>query len=1173
MNLTPHQQRAIYEYDKNLIVIAGAGSGKTRVLVERYLHLLDTHPEWPLNALVAITFTRKAAQEMRDRVRQTLEERLRHAQAGEEVRIWSSRLASMDSARIDTIHGLCATILRANAAEAGLDPRFDVLDEIDAAMLLDDVIDTALQALAEEGDEIAQLFAEYDSRSLRAALMEFANGDIPELPSNLFGQWQAEWEAEAIEHLRVLRADPDFIEWVEWLPVDGWPIIDDKLRDIWGQFINWGNILLESTNLYDCLDALEQMSSTKIAGNVGTAAAWGSKEAADRARRHANTLKWYAGNTLEKIGSPPGALEERAAHLLPLWCRLVERVQTTYRQAKQDRLDFDDLERLTRDLLLAHDGVRSRYQNAEFKHVLVDEFQDTNSVQWEIVQSLAHVSTPGSLFVVGDQKQSIYAFRGADVSVFGAVRATLTEIWGSEAEIPLSRSFRTHAPLVNCFNTLFQHILTRDPKSMAYDYEIDLGAPMDAFRAEPPAESPVFELLLVNPPADEKISPDDKRRWEAYEIAQRIHQLVGTPVYDKEAGEIRAMRYDDVALLFQATSNINLYEDVFKAQNLPFVTVAGRGYYNRQEVWDLLNLLNALYNPVDNLALASVLRSPMFGLSDDALLALRLILDESTRKPILLWDALAQPAPYMPNDELELVAFARDCLYSLHMLAGRVTISELLREALAQTGYLATLTGLPDGVRRRGNVEKLIDKAESSGKVTLGAFSQYLSDLSAREVREGEAALDVEGAVTLMTVHASKGLEFPVVVLVDSGWERTYRGTTALVRDGRGGLACKVYDPEAEKLVGTFSYVRAERVRQLRETAERKRLLYVAATRAQDYLIVSGCAERDKNGELKQDVWLRWLLEALELNETTDQPGVLERDWGRLRLHVARQQPSEDAYIIGDRDQTTMWEHPAVRVGQPLPGDGSKPLLMNDVPKNPTAPARHLSVTQLADLGGAHNPYYRLRFRRSVLHDAPAAIQPATPYRIHKQLVGEIVHEALRWWRFPGEIENLDKLLDSYAWEKGILDSNQREQAVQDAYKLLIKFKSEENKLYQWVCNARQLYREVPFVYRKGEHIIHGVIDTLFEHEDGTWVIIDYKTAFVPNYALGQVALAEHARRFYLQVGAYAEAVREQMRSVDGLKLRVYIHYIRYSSTVEIGEAEWQAALASLEKLVGLSLT
>jgi ATP-dependent helicase/nuclease subunit A len=1162
MNLTTAQHRAIYELDKNLVVVAGAGSGKTRVLVERYLHLLDTYPDWPLNALVAITFTRKAAQEMRDRVRQALEQRLR---AHPDQPAWAQRLASMDSARIDTIHGLCATILRANAAQAGLDPRFTVLDEVEAALLLEDVLDAELQTLVDDQDAAVALFNDYDSNSLRAALTAFVNRDLPELPDNLLARWQADWEAQAVYHIQTLRADQDFCDWAFWTPDAGWPTIDDKLRRAWEECHHCLNIFTTSADLNDCLDALEQLASLKI-GNVGSADAWGTKEAVGKARRTLIIVREYALDYQDKIGKRPGLPEVRAADLLPLWHSLIMRVQAAYRHAKRDALDFDDLERLTRDLLVTHESVRQRYQNAEFKHLLVDEFQDTNGAQWEIVQALADPLVPGALFVVGDQKQSIYAFRGADVSVFGAVRATL----GTQAEVSLARSFRTHSPLVNCFNTAFRHILTRDLKSPVYDYEIDLGESMDAARAVPPGDVPAFEVRLISPPEDPKLSADDKRRWEAYEIAQRIRELVDaeTPVYDKITGDSRPMRYDDVVLLFQSTTHINLYEDVFKAQNLPFVTVAGRGYYNRQEVWDLLNLLDALYNPADNLALATVLRSPLFGLSDEALLALRLIVGEDG-KPLPLWDALNQPAPLMPAAEIELTAFARTCLYELHTLAGRVTISELLREALARTGYLATLTGLPDGARRRGNVEKLLDKAERSGKVTLGAFSHYLRDLSAREVREGEATLDVDGVVTLMTVHASKGLEFPLVVLVDSAWDRQFRSATVLVHDPRGGLACKVYDPDEDKLVPTANYRQAERLRELRETAERKRLLYVAATRAQDYLIVSGCLERNKNGELKQDVWLRWWVDALDLNDALDAPGVLERDWGTLRVHVAVQPPAEDAYIVGERRESTLWEHHAVRTGQPLPGAATKPALLNAIVTDPTAAARHLSVTQLADLGTRH---FR-RFRRSILHDAPTLIKSAAHRRMSKALVGEIVHEALRWWRFPGDVPNLDKLLDSYAWERGILDADQRRWTVAEARKLLENFQN--SPIYQWVSQARQLHREVPFVFKTSQRVVHGIIDTLFQHADGSWVVVDYKTSFVAGANDSVIVLDEHARRFHLQVGAYAEAVREQlrqMRTLDDITLRVYIHYIRYNYTTQVAEADWLTALAELETLVGLGV-
>jgi ATP-dependent helicase/nuclease subunit A len=1171
MNLTPAQHRAIYEHHKNLVVVAGAGSGKTRVLVERYLSLLDQHPEWPLNALVAITFTRKAAQEMRDRVRQALENRLVRANEADAQRLWSDRIASMDSARIDTIHGLCATILRANAAEAGLDPDFVVLDDVDTGILLESVIDDQLQTLVDENHPAAQLFGEYDSKILRDALKNFAESELAEMPDDLFAHWQAAWEQSAAQEITILKQNADFLASTTWRPPGVWPA-GDKLMLIWEDCHRWLEILSGDVSVQICLDSLRGLADG-IKVNVGISASWGGKDVLDESKAALKLIRESAKKILEIIGDSPGAVEEKAARLLPLWYGLIQRVQMAYREAKRQQaaLDFNDLERVTCDLLAHHTTVRGRYQNTEFKHVLVDEFQDTNGAQWEIVRGLADPGVPGCLFVVGDQKQSIYAFRGADVSVFGGVRRTLTEIWGGDSEVMLSRSFRAHQPLVSCFNSLFERILTRDPASPVYEYQIDLGEAMDAHRLTPPADNPALEFWLIDKDAakaeDESRAfyAEDFRRWEAFEIANRLRAMVeaGTPVFDRVHG-VRPMQYDDIALLFQSTSNITVYEDVFKARGLPFVTVAGRGYYSRQEVWDLLNLLRALYNPADNLSLASSLRSPLFGLSDDALLALRLVRGLDGER-VTLWEAL-DVAQVVPPDEQNLVIFARDCLYNLQRSAGRVTLSELLREALAHTGYLATLTGLADGARRRGNIEKLLDKAETSGKVTLGAFSQYLSDLSAREVREGEALLDVEGAVTLMTVHASKGLEFPVVVLVDASWERGRRDGGLLIHDPRGGLACKVYDPHEDKLVSPFNYKQANRLRDMRETAERKRLLYVAATRAQDILIVSGQISQNKDGTWKTGHWLNWMLEALDLNQELQQAGAspIQRDWGSIRLNISVTPPPED---FEEREEKSAW-------GSVQPGGAViQPPLMADVLVERTAVARHLSVTNLGDIGAAfspENPYFRQRFRRDLLHDAPSHVDSVRQTRNKMgRVIGEIVHEALHWWDFFGENKNLEQQLESYAWKQGVVDAVQHWQAVQKAYELLFNFQG--TPIHKWVKESKKFYRELPFIYKTEKRIIHGIIDLLIQRDDSTWVIVDYKTSHVLNGAQDYEAVKNHAQRYHLQVGAYAEAVIKQLEllKLDADKLQVYIHYIRYNQTILVQSTEWEDALANLEEFIG----
>lgn len=1168
-DLTGAQRTAIHEHKRNLIVVAGAGSGKTFVLVERYLTLLDENPTWPLSALVAITFTKKAAQEMRDRVRKTLEQRLSSAQTTEEQALWANRMGTMDSARIDTIHGLCASILRANAAEAGIDPAFEVLDEVGARLLLDDCIDDVLQTIAQDEDETVQLFTQYDTQIIRQAVINLVSEQIETPPDDILDVWQQLWEENAAVILTDLRNNTAYQAVINWIPANGWPTGTDKLMDVWTACRSFISTLNESEDTGSRIEAVTRLANA-INLQGGSKDAWGSPEQVKESKAALSSLRDIARQTLTAIGEPPGTLDEKAAQFLPLWAKLITNVQEVYRsrKAEEGALDFDDLEQLTRDLLMHFQSVRERYQGTEFKHLLVDEFQDTNATQWEIVRGLANVEQGGSLFVVGDPKQSIYQFRGADVSVFKAVQEQIRTVGG--IDVPLAKSFRTHQTLVNGFNHLFGQILVRDASSPVRHYEVELGEAMQAHRKDAPSGEIPIELLFIDKTlSEDNLDAEGIRRWEASEIAKRLKSIVEDeqrPVYDKELGHTRPINYGDVAILYQSMSNILIYEDVFKTAKLPFVTIAGKGYYSRQEVWDLLNLLTALHNPSDNLALASALRSPLFGLSDDALLALRLQRrPENPKERMTLWDAIQNPID-MPKDEQTRVGFAGQCLNRLRVIAGRVSIADLLHAALDETGYLATLTGLPDGARRRGNVEKLLDKAQESRQVTLGAFSEYLRDLTSREVREGEALVDVKDSVTLMTVHASKGLEFPLVVLVDIGWSKGNSNRDTVAVDPRYGLVCKVYDPVEEKFVAGFAHGQVARLQNLREIAERKRLLYVAATRAQDYLIISG-----HKLKTAKNTWLEWISAAFEIGEEDLQAGtrVINRDRGMLQIRVPDQPPEEGIRDTQDTVTANRWE----QIYTPQVVD-DRSLLTREINVEISSAIRHITATQIADAGGAYiDPLHRRRFRRSILKDAPLTIDQVSlrkPQDVSQRIIGEMVHKVLGWWDFKDNKQDFDDRLDSYAWELGVVDEGQRKYAIQEAHKLLTKML--KSPIIKWLLDAQQIYREIPFVYRSDKRIIHGVLDTLFQQPDGTWVIVDYKTSYVTDYktTADEKLLSNHALRYHLQIGVYAAAVQEQL---GGIVPETYIYYIRYGQYVRVEQSDWISALNRLEATIGDLLT
>ena len=1135
---TGDQQRAISLHDRNLVVLAAAGSGKTFVLVERYLALLEAHQDWPLESLVAITFTRKAARELRERVRQELQ-RYAHAADAPQRKLWQTHLASVESAQISTIHGLCAKILRISAAEAGIDPDFDVLEADEAVIELEKEIEDVLQRLAASNDPSLSLFAEYDRTQIMAALREqVAQHDLQQLPEDLLQHWQQAWNAEVLAQLDALRESAAFVDAVKWQRDHSWPS-GDKLGDIW---VTCRPLLYKLDDSPEPARALELMSelSSTIRLNVGSAKNWGGKETLAEAKDVLRDLRVEVHLALAVTGDGITDLDHRAARLLPHWQRMIGLVQDAFRARKRDAnlLDFNDLERLTCDVL-EKPAVRDRFHR-EFHQVLVDEFHDTSPLQWQIIRALANPRDPGCLFVVGDPRQSIYAFRGADVRVFDEARRQILD--GGGEEISLSHSFRAHQPLLDLLNTTFSKVLQRASSGPAAQYEVEFGEALEAQRQAAPGPHPALELMLLDC-KDAELNADDGHRLMALSLGLRLRALVEqqTPVYDREIGTTRPLDYGDVALLFQTYSSMPFYEDAFKELALPYVTVGGRGFYGRQEVLDLLNLLRFLHNHNDELALASVLRSPLFALSDDALLALRLMRYENDSRPPL-WDALQQPQG-LPGDEVPRARAASDCLRKLAQLAGRLSVDDLLRAALERTGYLATLTGLPDGHRRRGNVEKLVEKAAESGALHFTDFEAILGEFNARELREGEAALEADGALTLMTVHQAKGLEFPMVVLADAGRWRTPTNDSVLMRDEESGLACKVFDMEQGKHQPTVAWQLATRRKQQRELAERRRLFYVAATRAQDYLLVCGLLEDNK----PKQSWLAWLLKALEIEDLsasgTRSVGRGQANWRFLAVPSVLEPGVEPP-----RPSVVERENLAAQ------NDEGPPALLRALPTYPARAPQQLTVTSIS------RHYERVEGSKGANEGQDRS----------SRVLGDAVHEMLRWWRpdTQPDADSMRQRLRSTIRAQGLRNPSEIESLAGKALDLLDRF--ELSPLCALMKEARELFRELPFIYQRRDYLIDGRLDLLMQDAAGHWTLVDFKTAWLGGGA-SLTAAREHAQRYHMQLGIYAEAVC-QHPAVEASALTVQVHYLQQALDVTVPAREWRHALSRLEEFAQLEL-
>lgn len=1101
-NLTSHQRQAAQQQaavgDRSVIAVtAGAGSGKTRTLVCRYLRLLESG--YSIRSLIAITFTDKAAREMRSRIRAEIEKWLSSSSLpegeGTGVRVkqhqfWQNIFSKLDAARIGTIHSLCAEILRTHPAEAGIDPDFTVLEEGMAAAIKVRAVDASL-VWAANNPQIAQLFTIFKEGELRRILSLLLNlrldiGPMMNLPPAL-DRWSAAVETWFTTRLN----DPVWTGSLDVLASFQASQPDDKLelarQDVlskWGEVENalndrdWDVTILKLTQLRKVI------STGGCKGNWDPVDLESVRKAMRILRDHYEIeLKPLVGGS----ASPRWALDEQIADTLPAFSTLLDQVLREYQKLKdeQQALDFDDLEGKAAHLLCNNPNVRQRWQR-ETRAVLVDEFQDTNDRQRQIVYALTgfeptrHPKFPqtpdvsSSLFIVGDAKQSIYKFRGADVTVFRQVQTDIKTADGLSLDLDLT--FRAHKSLLTTLNATLAPILG-EAENLDQPYQVPF-APLRAYRQSPKLETlhaPFVEFHLgVGTDAE------TGRRSAAAALAERLLELNAAKEFE----------WGEMVLLFRASTAFEVYEDALERAGIPFVTVAGRGFYDRPEIRDVLNALAAVTDPTDDLALAGLLRSPAIGLSDADLYHLRF--PNGSNKAIPLWETLnAEPGNASPQQ-----LHALNIITELHALVGRASAAEVLKRFLDLTSYRTILGMVPGGSRLQRNVDKLLADAHRSRLMSLVDFLAYVQTLRDVGTREGEAPVEAEGALQLMTVHKAKGLEFPLVVIADAaykppGW------TSPVLLDEDMGLLLGTRDangarPVAWKLAGLADAAKEE--------AEDKRLLYVAATRAQEKLLINGHVNVLKAGNLSLRGWLGRFGEVIGLD------GV------ELSGEVTVPQPLNVSLPTDDEPISCVLYPPR----EFAPDFG---VFLEEQPTEPTegreAPdlAAPLIISEMEFMDGKT----RLKDTdapQRVWRVVPKAKRPSGPAWV----VGQLVHAALRHWRFP-EDGKFEAFITPFALEAGLTDSREIRGTIRDVSRLLTRFRG--HPLFAEIESAER-YHEVPYVLPDDR----GIIDILYR-AGGGWVIADFKTDEVRV----ETDIPEIIQRagYDKQVKRYVDAVTAQL--------------------------------------------
>jgi ATP-dependent exoDNAse (exonuclease V) beta subunit len=764
------------------------------------------------------------------------------------------------------------------------------------------------------------------------------------------------------------------------------------------------------------------------------------------------------------------ALDEAAARDRALLQELLTQFAARYAQAKarESALDFEDLQLEARDLLRSQPELRVREQ-ARFRSILVDEFQDTNRLQTEIVDLLRTPET--ELFFVGDEFQSIYGFRHADVQVFRERREAAGQ------PLSLTLNYRSRPEVLAAVNELFG---------------TDFGGEFQELAAAAEFPDPVFGHpveLLVTAKESYKTSGVHWRRGEARAVAKRVRELVDSD----------AATPGEIVLLFAAGTDAEWYEDELRRAGLPTYRATGKGYFGQQQVVDLLMYLRLLQNRYDDTALLSVLASPFVGVSNDALALLRRV---ASRRPLFTGLEHSLPPGLADRDERLMRAF-RQRYDRLVEAMPRLSLERLCERVIAEHDYDLAVLARWDGRRRYANLRKLARLARSYEELRgadVQGFVRFVAEQEAVGARELEAVAEEEGAdaVRLLTIHAAKGLEFKVVIVADASRDRVPPSPDEILAlpDGRFGF--RVADPVTAKRRGAFDYEAVKEARQEAERAERLRLYYVAMTRAKERLIVSGSV--DLGSERETPTPIAWVLDRLaadeELAAAGDVPVELVRGNARLLVRVDR--PGAEQPVIAEPETEELGQLALFaeldEVSTSTPAAPELPPLVA-LPEPPLLRVRRLSFTSLSLFEQCSYKYFA-RYGLG-MSERPVEVEGGEPGERSGIEIGTAVHSLLERIDLPAPVspELEDEVVRGFV----------------TAYC--------ESDLARRVAALEGVEKERHFTFEHDGVLIHGFIDA-FYLRDGRALVVDYKTN-----ALGEASPDEIVEQDYrLQRLVYALA-------------------------------------------------
>jgi ATP-dependent helicase/nuclease subunit A len=1107
---------------KSVHLSASAGSGKTRALKERYLALLDVldHRGLNIDQAVAITFTDKAAAEIKERVMRDLPEAM-----------LKKIIRGRQDLRISTIHSFCMNLLKRYPLEAGLPPDFGVLDARDQAYKIQKAIEDALEESDREAaimrplrhftaDELVMTLTFLISIRSKLKRMEI---DV-DGPDGLIRAVRAGMESDAAEAgLRKLIAS------AEWR----------------SGFQQMEHILRSQRGFYDeCLGKEHlQLAEAETAGSAMRIASslspvYFNKDGSPSKKTYIAKGKYIGKNrdeyeksffevqemllTLKTLSSQVQAGFESASLL-----QLFQRAERKYQESKlrESLLDFDDLEIYAYRLLQGLESPDILYWlDRKILHFLVDEFQDTSDIQWAIVNKLTEEIFAGqgadkpmrpTLFVVGDEKQSIYRFREANYRLIEDVRKKMEKNIPAESReiLTLDRNFRSTPEIIETVNQVFGALWGEAYKRSEVERQdhkgsvrlIELVPPESGATTSGPGEAEILaqeirtfiETGTIIYERTSNVPPSSSVRKGEQEKHPQLDLFPSQPPVSERgprgimAGDVGGWRtrpagYGDCAVLIQSRTKLKEFEAALQAAGVPFRVVGGIGFYEEDEIQAVINILFFLWNRDDALSLAAALKSALFGYADKDIFDL--LQDDAN-----MVDALKKRRPNHGN-----------LLHEWINLAGLLPLSGLIHKIVEETGaYVRFGRRNPQAIF---NIDKLLDTAQEfdrRGYTTLQDFVEWVRNIREAEQREATADMNLpgfQGAVSIMTVHKAKGLEYPLVFLpgMNQAQRAVTHGPDVIIEEADHRVRMAVKDA-ANPLYEELWEREKEELRR-----EHQRLLYVAMTRARDHLVMIGMRKDDKK-PLKQCTWLDY-------------------------LHAAAPKPLFDSEGTSKQGFITYQYSSAM----PVPDRGE----IHATPRHGNSrqsPSDRIDIQAVIDNLAPIPPSKSLEWKRAtdfIEHDKEAAIELAglqtPPGAVSPLTRGSVLHRCLEEYGKFGSYE-LEQIVMEYP-DLLSLEPDILQRFIVEAGAVLRSVLS--HRELAWIFQREAAaYSELPFLYKRGNAFISGIIDRVVIN-GGTGHVIDYKAILIEN----NDALKAWTEHYRPQIEVYCGAIKEifRLQSVNG---------------------------------------